>query len=380
MLKRSGVNLLGLVTTSAVLTAVIGLALQNTISNLFAGLALQLDGMIGAGDWIKAGDNVGRVMQIKWRTTNLLTKDGDVVRVPNAELLSGRLINYNKPTPMHRVWLKVGFHYRHPPNTVKRVLLAAIQEAPGVLTEPPPDVVPLDFADSSILYALRYWITDFEADVRIDGEVRTRVWYAALRAGLEIPFPTRTVLMQQTDAEAAAAEARGRLEDRLALLARLELFSGLEDADRKLLAEGMKVARFAAGEVILRQDQPGDSLYLIQKGDVIVRLAVDGIQREVAALKTGQIFGEMSLITGEPRTATCLAKSDVLCYVIDHAAFQQVLDARPSIAEEISRTLGQRQTELSASREGLTAEAIARQQAEASSRLLARIRNFFHLD
>jgi CRP-like cAMP-binding protein len=318
-------------------------------------------------------------MQISWRATNLLTKDGDVVRVPNSQVLGSHIINYSKPTPMHRVWMKVGFHYRHPPNSVKRVLLAAIQDTPGVLAEPPPDVVPTDFGDSAIVYSLRYWISDFEADVRIDGDVRTRVWYAALRANLEIPFPIRTVLMSQIDEARAEAEARGRLEDRLSLLARLELFAGLEEADRRLLAEGMRVARFGAGELILRQGQPGDSLYLIQKGEVSVRLSADGAQRQVATLKGGEFFGEMSLMTGEPRAATCLAKTDASCFIIDHAAFQALLDARPGIVEEISRTLARRQTELAAEREGLTAEAAARREAEASSRLLARIRNFFNL-
>ena len=158
ILREFGVNILSLVTTSAVLTAVIGLALQSTIANLFAGLALQVDRTVAIGDWVQSGARVGRVGQIKWRTTSIVTKDGDTVVVPNAVLLRDEVVNYSQPTRTHRMWVRVGFHYRHPPNDVKRILLEAVRDAPGVLAEPSPDVVPLEFGDSALGYGLRYSI------------------------------------------------------------------------------------------------------------------------------------------------------------------------------------------------------------------------------
>jgi small-conductance mechanosensitive channel/CRP-like cAMP-binding protein len=380
VLQGAGVNLIGLITTSAVLTAIIGLALQSTIANLFAGLTLQLDRTINVGEWIQAtGDVAGRILEIRWRSTLLVTKDGDLVIIPNGQLLGNAVKNYSRPTLSHRVWVKVAFHYRHSPNDVRRVLLEAARGVPGILPEPPPDAVMLDFAESAIVYALRYWIDDYGRDAPIDSELRTRVWYAAQRAGIEIPFPIRTVFLNQLSDERIAREQERQVAARVASLARIDLFAGLAEADLAILAHAVRTERFTAGEIIIRQGETGDSLYLIEEGEVAVRLSVDGAEREVATLRAGHFFGEMSLMTGEPRRATVAARVDTLCDVVDKRAVQRVLDARPQIAEEISRVLAERQAELEGERENLSAEARARRAAENSSKLLRRIRDFFNL-
>ena len=204
ILYQRGFDPLSLVTTSAVLTAVIGLALQSTIANVFAGLALHTDRTIGIGDWVQASSMVGRIHEIKWRSTSLWTEDGDVVIVPNSRLLDAEVHNLSRPNNVHRMWVKVGFHYRHPPDEVQRILLDAVRGTPGVRAEPAPDCVLLDFADSAITYALRYWMSDFARHTEIESEVRTRIWYAARRGGLEIPFPIHTILMPTVAPESAA--------------------------------------------------------------------------------------------------------------------------------------------------------------------------------
>lgn len=379
LLQDAGVNLVGLITTSAVLTAVVGLALQSTISNLFAGLSLQMDRTIAVGDWVKIGSRVGRVAEIKWRSTLLVTRDGENVILPNAHFLSNEVCNFSKPAPEHRLTMTVGVHYRHPPNEVKQVLLSAVEGVEGALANPPPDCLPVEFADSFILYALRYWVRDVARETAIDGEVRTRVWYATQRAGIEIPVPIRNVLMTQISAETLLQEHEKGFIDRRAALAETELFRNLAEPDRELLARGLKTVRFGAGERIIRQGDPGDSLYLVAAGEVVVRLAVDGAEREVATLRAGQFFGEMSLMTGEPRRATCAAKGDATCYVVLHSALASVLESKPEIAEQISRILAERQSALEGERDNLSAEARARRAAENGARLLARIRDFFHL-
>jgi small-conductance mechanosensitive channel/CRP-like cAMP-binding protein len=379
VLQGAGVNLIGLITTSAVLTAIIGLALQSTIANLFAGLTLQLDRTINVGDWVRTGDYVGRIHEIRWRSTLMVTKDGDLLIIPNGQILGNAVRNYSRPTLAHRMWIKVGFAYRHPPSEVRRVLLEAARGAPGVLAEPAPDVLLQDFGDSAILYALRYWIDEFRRDDPIDTEVRTRIWYGAQRAGIEIPFPIRTVFMNTVSDEQTARLRAREVEARGKMLADNELFSALSDEDRQVLAGLLRTVRFTGGEIILRQGASGDSLYLIEEGEVAVRLSVDGAEREVATLRDGQFFGEMSLMTGEPRRATVVARGDTTCFVVDKHAFQQVLVRRPQVAEEISAVLGKRQGELEGERENLSAEARARRAAENSSRLLRRIRDFFNL-
>ena len=379
ILRQSGANLVGLLTTSAVLTAVIGLALQEPIGNMFAGLSLQLDRTISVGDYIKFADQIGRVDKISFRATTMTTRDFDTVTIPNRWFMQHEVINFSRPTSRHRMWCDVSFAYEHPPNDVKRVLTDAIAGCPDVLTDPPPTAVLRSFGDSAINYVLLYWITDFARDVHIDSDVRTRIWYAARRSGLEIPYPTRTVHMHQVTAgERDRASERDYLE-RLGALQKVELFSMLEDSDVDLLARDMRKLSFARGETLIQQGDPGDSLFLIASGEVAVHLAVDGASRQVATLQPGNIVGEASLITGEPRGATCVAQTDVTCHMIGHELFQRLLELKPKLAEDISAILSQRQTALDAEREGLSAEAAAARQAEARNRTLTRIRQFFGL-
>src|SRR5688572_19762264 len=223
MMRARGVNLLSLITTSAVLTAVIGLALQNTIANLFAGLSLQTDRTINVGDWVQLNGRVARVTQIKWRSTLIITRDGHNVILPNGELLRGEVVNLSKPTNRQRIWLKVGLAYRHSPNEVKTTLISAATGVTGVLAEPPPDCFPVDFAESSMVYALVYWISDVAREPEIEGEVRTRIWYATQRAGLEIPFPQRTVTMTQVTEATLSRDQEREFLERMAAIARVDL-------------------------------------------------------------------------------------------------------------------------------------------------------------
>src|SRR4029077_8261545 len=183
MLRERGFDPLSLVTTSAVLTAIIGFALQNTIANLFAGLALQGDRTFGIGDWIKTANHLGRIAEIKWRSTSIVTKDGNTVIIPNNQLVNSEVENLSKPSGAVRMSVRVGFHYRHPPNDVARVVNAAVRGVPGVLASPASDCFPLEFGERAIFYAVRYWIADIESDNEIAGEVQTRIWYAAHRSG-----------------------------------------------------------------------------------------------------------------------------------------------------------------------------------------------------
>src|SRR5262249_51552921 len=248
LLRRSGVDLVSLVTTSAVLTAVIGFALQSTIANVFAGVALQVDDSIRIGEWILIGDREGRIIEIRWRSTLLLARDGSTVIVPNSELVSAKVINLSKPPGQHRLEIDVGFHYRHPPAEVHRVLLDAARGAPGVLADPRPDCLTRDFADSAVLYTLRFWTSDFLREPMTRSSVRTRVWYAAPRAGLEIPSPTRTLL----GGSQPAAEDENEPADRAQAVARVGVFSCLDETDRATLAAAMRPALFTEGEEIIR--------------------------------------------------------------------------------------------------------------------------------
>ena len=228
---------------------------------------------------------------------------------------------------------------------------------------------------------MRYWLTEFERDVAIAGEVRSRLWYATRRAGLEPAAPagrgraTARARARATGRGARRSRGAARLPGR-----RSSCSAPIDDAARERLAAGMRRLDFTAGEPIVQQGAAGDSLYVVQRGEVGVRIQVDGSTAEVATLGPGEVFGEMSLLTGEPRSATCTARTEVTCYVIERAAFQPVLAERPQVAEHLSATLAARQAELDAQRDGLSAVTRPAPEAEGRSRLLGRMRDLFGID
>lgn len=373
VLSHSGVNVASMITTAGVFTAIVGLALQNTIANLFAGLMLNLDHELGLQDWVQVGGRVGQVLQVRWRSTLLRSNDGDLIIVPNGQMLGNEVYNFSRPLPRHRMTVRVGVHYQHPPTDVRHMLVAAATDAPGVLREPGPDAFPIEFGESAVIYLLRFWIEAVGRQREIEGEVMARIWYAAKRAGIEFPYPTRTVHMVAADHQAASEERNARLR----AVDRVDLFSPLEPGERAALAEGMRRVAFARGEKIIRQAEPGDSLYVIAQGEVAVALGAGTAIERVATLGPGEFFGEMSLLTGAPRSATCIAQTDVVAYVVDRGTAREVLALRPQVADEMSGLLAARQAQLE--KKGGELSAGASRSPEGRKRLLSMIRDFLDL-
>lgn len=182
-----------LVATSAVTSLVLGLALQPILSNFFAGLVVSVERPFRINDWIRVGEHEGRVVAITWRTTHLRTRENDNLVIPNSKLAEERVLNFYYPHPLHLERIKVGADYRVPPYRVRRALLEAVAGVDGALDKPSPDVVVRDFGDSAIHYELRVWIEDMVQAPRIASDLRERVWEELKKAGITIPFPTRTL-------------------------------------------------------------------------------------------------------------------------------------------------------------------------------------------
>ena len=166
------------VATSAVGAVVLGFALQDTLGNAFAGLAIQSEKPFNIGHWITVGEHEGRVAEVTWRATKLRTKTGNFVIVPNSEIGKAAIINYSEPAAPMRLFVDVGVTYDAPPNHVKSVILDALGHCALVLTAPAPDVLVHDFASSSITYRVRFWIEDFERDSVASDQVRSAIYYA----------------------------------------------------------------------------------------------------------------------------------------------------------------------------------------------------------
>jgi small-conductance mechanosensitive channel len=375
VLSRASVDVSKVFTASVLTTAVIGLALQDTLGNLLAGLALELERDIDVGDWVRVDDKVtGRIVEVRWRVTALLTKNGDLLLLPNALMARSQLVNFSRPTTAHRQWIYLRVHFRHPPARVREVILHAVKKVAAVEADPAPDCIVWDFKEDAMTYAIRYWIREFERDDSVDGEVRAMIWYAMHRAGMEIPFPSRNIhVTEMTEGRAQRKLERSHAE-LVTALAGVDVFRTLEAAHIERLAQRVRVDVFGPGETILRQGEPGDSLYIVRRGCVAVRVSSSRGDAEIAELGEGQFFGEMSLMTGASRSATVAAKTDVECYVVSKDAFRDIIETQPGLATSISEILSRRRDDLSD-----ISQRIPLATTPGKPELLARIGAFFGL-
>ena len=378
-------DLTGIVATSAVLTAVIGLSFQDTLGNMMGGMALQLERAFGVGDWIKVDGQEGIVKEVRWRHTAIETRNWDTIVIPNSALMKSQVTVLGRRAGQprqHRQWVYFNIDFRYSPTKVIETVETALRAEPidSVAAQPPPNCVLMDFKESYCSYAVRYWLTDLAVDDPTNSVVRTRIYFALNRANIPLSIPAHSLFLTEEDEVRAKRKQDAEIETRSAALKQVELFQSLTNDERRALAARLRIAPFVRGEAMTRQGAEAHWLYLITRGDAEVRVSVDGrLSETIASLHAGDFFGEMGMMTGAPRSATVIALNDVECYRVDKDAFHDILRSRPQIAEDISEVLARRTAELDAARENLNEEAKRARMRDHQGDLLRRIKNFFAL-
>jgi small-conductance mechanosensitive channel len=355
--------------TTAAGAVVIGFALQDTLGNLFAGLAIQIEKPFRVGHWVRIGDIDGLVREVTWRATKIRTKSGNFVVVPNSQVSDGTITNYSEPTPETRIDVEVGAGYETPPNQVKATILAALKCDAAIPSERDPEVLLVDFGASAIIYRIRVWTTDFAADERIRDRIRTAVYYAFRRHAIDIPYPIQMEMHREPFDSAAGGAA---VVERT--LRGMSIFASLSDAERAALASGAIPHLYAAGELIVRQGDAGHSMFAIASGEVVVTL--DPGDQVVARPAVGDFFGEMSLLTGAPRTANVRAVVDSELIELTVDAFRRFVLANPAAFEQVGLAVAQRAAEL----ELLRAAGGPAKPPEPPQNFLGRVRRFLKLE
>jgi small-conductance mechanosensitive channel/CRP-like cAMP-binding protein len=384
-LRINHVDLTSIVATSAVVTAVVGLSLQDTLGNILAGVAIQTDRSIQVGDWLQIEDISGRVVEIRWRYTALETRDWEAVVIPNSALVKNRFLVLGRRHGKRTLWRRAipfNVDFRYPPSRVLEAVNEALRDAelPGVAPDPRPCCVLSAFTDSVCRYEVLFWLADLGSDRQVLSRVAERVYSGLQRGGVPLAIPAQSVFLTEETEERRARKSERVRERGVEVLRRLDLFRGLSPDELHRLAGRLAPSPFTRGEVITRQGDRDDWLYLLVSGEADVLVENDQCQRRhVATLTPGSFFGEMALMTGEPRSATVMAKTDVECYRLDRAAFQDIIQARPELAEGISTVLAGRREGLEAVRSALDAENEREDQARTRRELLDRIRRFFLL-
>jgi small-conductance mechanosensitive channel/CRP-like cAMP-binding protein len=383
-LRGAGVDLSSIVTTSAILTAVIAFAMQDTLGNVLAGIAIQLDHSVQVGDWVRINSVEGRVRDIRWRSALIETRTWETIVVPNSQLMksSVSILGRREGSPTQ---LRRQFGFMVDPGVPPARVIATVEDEmrevgiPNVARKPSPSCVLIDFQEGNLFYQLRYFLTNLQEDEFTDSMVRVHLFASLQRAGIRIAEPQRTVHGVARDEAHAESVRRREVGRRLELLRGVDLFSGLKLEELEEIAERLQYAPFARGDVITKQGDSAHWLYILAFGEAeAVFESGGGGAKAIGTLHAGQFFGEMGLFAGEQRQATVIAKTDVECYRLDRASVQGLLLSRPNIAEHVSKVVGSRRTTLEQTRDELAAEERTAD-AEVNVDLLTRIRRFFGL-
>lgn len=354
---------------TSLLSLGVGLALKDAFQTFFAGVSLSR--FIRIGDWLQLGEKEGEVVDINWARTVLRSWEGIHLFIPNSELQKGIFKNYSYRNGQNRCRIELGTSYSTPPQKVKKVLMECTQNVDGLVSNPVPEVLLLNYGDFSIRYALTFWIEDYAHWREITSEVSTRIWYAFKRENIEIPFPIRTVHMTRKGKE------EPQLLEPETILSQIDLFNMIPLQDRQLVLKRLQKQVYLKNEIVVREGDHGSSFYVILKGTLeVLRKMRDRAPLVIGELKSGQFFGELSLLTGESRSATIRAVTDSELLRLEKQDFKEILERHPDLSESLAEIVASRQSSLSEFKESVESLPSAPQKKSVLSK---KIRDFFNL-
>lgn len=369
------VDLNALLVTSTVASAVVGLSLQDVLGSVVAGLALQMEKPFAVGDWVEIDGEEGQILQMSWRAISIRTRSAHVIIHPNSLITKQKITNFSRISPF-MARFQMGIAYPHPPGVVKSTLVSVTREIDEIRREPQPQVFLKSFGDFSVEYELRFWMDDYARKYVVLDAVATRIWYALRRSGIEIPYPVRDLNVRMIPEDLEKRREDSAYETIYAELRSIPLFEGLSDPQISSISATSCIQRFSAGESLVIQGDTGDSMFIVKSGQLRVEVAGGSSRTVVAMLGTGDFFGEMSLLTGEPRSASVIAETETEVIRIAKDDFASVISTDASALEMLSTALEARlreNAERAARSSGQESRAPQRSRAD----ILSRIRGFF---
>lgn len=369
----------GIWATSGIVSLVVGFALRNMIADVFCGIALNVDQPFKIGQWIKIHPRgmppiEGAVLEISWRSTRMRTMGHNLVVVPNSEISTMVVTNYSEPQDKCRFDIPFCLDFEVPPERAVRVLLAGCKAASGVLETPSPTVNASKVSGRGVEYMVRFWMKPAEMNPEVVYHtVITNILRHLHQAGISLAYEKHDIFYAEMP-----PRQLDRLNDRAALVKRIEIFSTLQQDETERLANRIKERRFRSSAAIVNQGDPGDSMFVLVEGLLEVRSILENGKKQVRVktLEPGEFFGEMSLLTGEPRAATVAALTDTVVYEIGKEDLELLLASRPEIAVNISQIVAQRRQDLAAL-EKLSPEEKAVAQQSFAEQILDKMKSVF---
>ena len=346
--EQASIDLVGLVTTSAVLTAVVGLAAQDPLKDLIGGLSLQLEQVIREGDWVEIEGHIGRVQSISWRDTEITSLYGSKLIFPHTNSNSGTIRNFTS-NGAHGNRLLIGLDYSMPPDRAKAIMQKISDNHPLVLRSPASIIRISSFEESCINYEWVNWQKDYGQSRNLGGDLQEQLWYALQREGFSFPFSVRDVRITKNiqQPNTYTSNKDSLLQTIEYLLKNNQLFSILSEEQLQKVIKMSSFCSYGPGEIIVNENETGDSLFMLINGHVSIRKPASSHEYlEIAQLQRGDIFGEMTVFTGAPRSATIHSISKVDLLEVKREAIADLLEEEPGLIERFGQLISDRQAQL----------------------------------
>ncbi len=319
-------------------------ALQEPLRNIATGLSFHITKPFRSGDWVRFQNQLGFVKATRWASTEIVTRSNERVQIPNSMLINQPVMNFRNDYIADEI--TVGISYEEPPGRVKEAILKVARDIPHVLADPPPQVFAWEYGDYAIKYRVRYYLADYGPQEIVRDTLVSSLWYALRRHAIDIPFPTQTLEVRRPQ---KTRSADGDYEKEIfADLRRVDFLRELSDDELRMLLPNVGVHQFGAGEVIVREGEAADSFFIIRSGAVAISTIKNGKEvplAETTPASPSPYFGEIAMMSGEPRTATIRASAESEVLVMSRQGFVQLFKEHPELADSIGEIIALRQHE-----------------------------------
>jgi len=382
-----GKSITGFWATSGAVGLIIGFALRSIILDVFTGLAVNIERPYKIGDWImvhrqlKEQNIIGRILEINWRTTRIETEENNIVIIPNGVLGALTTTNFWSPGLASRFETTFCLDFSMPAERARRVLLAGVKAAlgeDGLLERPDPHVLIESTGPLGVEYTVRFWATPWAGTTPsiARDRVTTSILEHLQQAGMTLAYPKEDIFYEKMPVRHLDVRS---VDDRGQLLARIELFEHLDEGEVEIVATNMRQHIYEQGETLVEKGNEGDSMFILVEGLLYVFLDIRGSGEEtkVAQLVPGQFFGEMSLLTGELRSATIKAATDAVAYEITKDTMNILFENRPETAQMISKVVAERRLRNIQAEEAVPPEEKEVQTENLAQQILNRVKLFF---
>jgi small-conductance mechanosensitive channel len=338
------IDLTALFTGSTIVGIVVGLALQDTLGNLFAGIAIQADQPFQVGDVINIGANrTGIVEQVSWRGVKIRTFQNKLLVISNSVL--GK--EYIEVAPRDNLNARLVFFntlYKNSPAKTISLIRDVVQKVENVSPKIRPIVRIRNLGDNGVDFEVKYWLEDYSKFNDTDALIRQRIWYAFQRENIHFAYPTRTLFMEKAEAEQTIASFDHGIAERIR---HTPIFAPLSDEEIQQIVKAVDSKIYSPEEPIVKRGQKGSSMFIIHRGAVKIQIREGGKPKIIRTLQEGDFFGEMALFTGEPRTATVIATEETEVLQIKHTGLKPILKNNPTLVESFGEIIEKRREKLS---------------------------------